>query len=116
MDTGTMRGTTSADPLLQAVEAVRLLGRWTMVGQRHGQGCSCCPPGLGDVPMDEVEKNIMASLKKDHPILEGRESLTLVLKDCVARKPLGTPEQVAALYKDVGSIVDELEKIQLGFY
>lgn len=111
-------GTTIQEDTLQiAVEATRLLGRWTMVGQRHGQGCSCCPPGLGDVAMDDVERSIMASLKKEHPLLEGRESLGQFLRDCVSRKGIeAAPGAIPALLKDVAGVVDDLEKIQLGFY
>ncbi len=34
-----------------------LLGRWAIIAERHGGGCSCCP-GLGDVAIDEVEKRV----------------------------------------------------------
>src|SRR4051794_24739106 len=117
METSTAQESANEDPLLIAVEATRLLGRWTMVGQRHGQGCSCCPPGLGDVAMDDVEKSIMASLKKEHPVLEGRENLALFLKDCVSRTGVkAAPGEIPALLKDVAGVIDDLEKIQLGFY
>ena len=111
METGTLK-----DTLHVAVEATRLLGRWTMVGQRHGQGCSCCPPGLGDVAMDDVERSIVKTLKDKHAILEGRESLNLLLRDLVSRKVQGTPEQLRAFLADFGEIVNELERVQLGFY
>ena len=107
----------SNDTLELALEATVLLGRWTMVSQRHGNGCSCCPPGLGDISMDEVEKNIYENLRQTHRVLEGKPSLTLALHECVARKvPAGEVEPMKNLLKDFAGIIADLEKIQLGFY
>ena len=107
----------SPETLELALEATRLLGRWSMVSQRHGNGCSCCPPGLGDISMDDVEKNIYENLRGTHRVLEGKSSLTGVLRDCVARKIAPDDvEPMKNLLKDFGGIVNDLEKMQLGFY
>ena len=99
-----------------ALEAARLLGRWSLISQRHGGGCSCCP-GLGDVAMDEVEAKLLQALAKEHPLLEGRASLNDFLKDCVTRKPgAGEPQAVQALFKDLGGILGDLESIQRGLW
>jgi hypothetical protein len=101
--------------LEQALEAARLLGRWSLISQRHGGGCSCCP-GLGDVAMDEVEANLLKALRKEHPLLEGRQSLNDFLKDCVTRKSAAEPEALESLFKDLGGILGDLENIQRGLW
>jgi hypothetical protein len=112
-----MSAATSDETLDLALEATRLLGRWTMVGQRHGQGCSCCPPGLGDISMDDVEKNLYDNLVKTHPVLAGKPSINVMLRDCVARKvEAADMDPLRNLLKDFGGVVDDLEKMQLGFY
>jgi hypothetical protein len=99
------------------VQAARLLGRWVMVAQRHGGGCSCCP-GLGDVSMEEVERNILNALRERHPMLEGRENINLFMRELIAKRGEGiaTPQALKAFCDDFDLIVQDLEKIQLGFY
>jgi hypothetical protein len=98
------------NPVLQAVEAARLLGRWTLIAERHAGGCSCCP-GLGEVSMDEVQGRVLAWLRERHASLEGERSLTALLKDCVERKAVLEP----ALLADLSQALEDLEKIQAGF-
>jgi hypothetical protein len=98
-----------------ALEATRLLGRWSMISQRHGGGCSCCP-GLGDVDMAEVERSVLESLRRRHAVLRDRDSLAALLRDCVARKAAETPESLHALFADVGLVIEDLERIQSGLW
>jgi hypothetical protein len=96
--------------VLQAVEAARLLGRWTLIAERHAGGCSCCP-GLGDVSIGEVEGRVLAWLGERHAVLQGRASVTGLLKDCIERKASVDP----ALLADLAGALDDLERIQAGF-
>jgi hypothetical protein len=98
------------DAVLQAVEAARLLGRWTLIAERHAGGCSCCP-GLGDVSMDEVEGRLLAWLRQRHETLAARGSVTALLRDCIERKAAADP----SLLKDLDEALDDLERIQAGF-
>jgi hypothetical protein len=98
-----------------ALEAARLLGRWSLISQRHGGGCSCCP-GLGDVAMEEVEANLLKALRKEHALLEGRRDLGEFLRDCVKRKPLAGSEDLRRLFIDLGGILGDLEQIQRGMW
>jgi hypothetical protein len=98
-----------------ALEATRLLGRWSMISQRHGGGCSCCP-GLGDVDMADVERSVLEGLRRRHAVLKDRESLAALLRDCVARKGAEKPESLRALFADVGMVIEDLERIQSGLW
>ena len=106
----------NASLLLAALCATRLLGRWTMVSQRHnGGGCSCCP-GLGDIDMNEVERLLCVDLRKRHALLEGREGFVSLLRECIERTIQADPAALDALLEDVGRAIQELEKVQSGFY
>ncbi|HEX6320562.1 MAG TPA: hypothetical protein VFZ84_17025 [Burkholderiales bacterium] len=96
--------------VLQAVEAARLLGRWTLIAERHAGGCSCCP-GLGDVSMGEVEGRVLAWLRERHAPLAQRGSLTALLRDCIERKTAAEP----GLFDDLAEALDHLERMQAGF-
>ena len=89
-----------------AVKAAMLLGRWQLIAERHGGGCSCCP-GLGDVAIDEVERRVSAWLGARHAI---GNSFAAYLRECIrARKGLS-----AGLYADIDEALSELERIQAG--
>jgi hypothetical protein len=98
------------DSVLQAVQAARLLGRWTLIAERHAGGCSCCP-GLGDVSIDEVEGRLLAWLRPRHPALQQRGSVTALLRDCIERRAGADP----ALLADLAAALDDLERLQAGF-
>ena len=105
-----------ADALLAALSATRLLGRWTLVCQRHdGGGCSCCP-GLGDIKMTEVEQLLCKDLRKRHALLQERDGFVEVLRLCVARNFLAEQAELSALLDDIGRAINELERAQNGFY
>ncbi|MCC6473437.1 MAG: hypothetical protein IT514_06795 [Burkholderiales bacterium] len=106
---------TVADALETALEATRLLGRWSRISQRHGGGCSCCP-GLGDVDMEEVERHLLKVLRPRHAMLAERDSLVEFLRECVARRSpaAGQTEPLRALFSEVRELLGELERIQNG--
>jgi len=104
-----------------AVEAATLLGRWTLIAQRHATGCSCCP-GLGDVTMEQVEGSVLGWLRergkddaKRHALLAERGSVTQLLKDCISRSLNEKQEALPALFKDLDEALDHLDKVQSGF-
>jgi hypothetical protein len=104
----------SSDSLHLAVEAAKLLGRWTLIAERHATGCSCCP-GLGDVTLQEVEGRVVAWLRQKHPLFETRESVTGLLRDCIARSQPHGAEVLQPLFKDLDEALGHLEQVQHGF-
>lgn len=102
------------DPLSIAVEATRLLGRWSLVSQKHEAGCSCCP-GLGDVDVADVEKEILADLRARHAGMESVESISSLLKGFVARDRAGAAKATPALFSDIDRIIGVLEQMQRGW-
>ena len=105
----------AADNLMAALTATRLLGRWSLVCQRHGGGCSCCP-GLGDIDMEEVERLISVDLGKRHALMQDRKGFAELLRQCVSRSLQAEPQALAALLEDIGRGIHELEKVQSGLY
>lgn len=97
-----------------AIEAAKLLGRWTLIAEKHAGGCSCCP-GLGDVTMEQVEGSVVAWLRERHPVLENAKSVTGLLKDCIARSRPAGAEVLQPLFRDLGEALDHLEQVQRGF-
>jgi hypothetical protein len=95
--------------ILQAVAAAKLLGRWTLIAERHATGCSCCP-GLGEVSMDQVEGSVLGWLRERHPVLAERGSVTALLKGCIERKI----SVDARLFQDLAEALDHLERVQAG--
>ncbi len=92
------------------MEAAKLLGRWTLIAERHATGCSCCP-GLGDVAMEEVERRVLGWLRERHAGLrEGGDSLAVLLRRCIERRILLD----AALLADLAEALDYLERAQAG--
>jgi hypothetical protein len=103
-----------SDSLHLAIEAAKLLGRWTLIADKHANGCSCCP-GLGDVTIEQVEGSVAAWLRERHPLLQNGKTVTGLLKDCIARsEPAGT-EVLQPLFKDLDEALGHLEQVQRGF-
>jgi hypothetical protein len=98
-----------------AIEAAKLLGRWTLIAEKHATGCSCCP-GLGELTMEQVEGNVAAWLRHKHPLLQNRESVTGLLKDCIARSQPAGAEILQPLFKDLDEALAHLERTQHGFF
>ena len=102
------------DNIQLAIEAAKLLGRWTLIAEKHAGGCSCCP-GLGDVTMEQVEGSVAAWLRDRHPLLANGGSVTALLKDCIARSQSAGAEVLQPLFRDLGEALDHLEQVQRGF-
>lgn len=102
------------DPLSIAVEATRLLGRWSLVSQKHEAGCSCCP-GLGDVDVADVEKDILADLRARHGGLDAVDGVGNLLKAFVLRGKPGAVTATPALLSDIDRIIGVLEQMQRGW-
>jgi hypothetical protein len=103
----------SSDSLHLAIAAAQLLGRWTLIAEKHANGCSCCP-GLGAVSMAEVEGTVVAWLREKHPMLDLQKSMTQLLKDCIARSEGPGPEVLQPLFRDLDEALAHLEQVQRG--
>ena len=97
-----------------AIEAARLLGRWTLIADKHANGCSCCP-GLGDVSMEEVEGSVAAWLRERHPFLQQGRSVSGLLRDCIARTEPAGAEVLQPIFRDLDEALGHLEQVQRGF-
>jgi hypothetical protein len=104
----------SSDSVHLAIEAAKLLGRWTLIAKRHATGCSCCP-GLGDVTMQEVEGKVLAWLRQKHPLFAARDSMTGLLKDCIPRSEPAGADVLQPIFKDFEEALAHLEQVQRGF-
>src|SRR4029450_12084385 len=99
----------SSDSLHLAIEAAKLLGRWTLIAERHATGCSCCP-GLGNVTMQEVEGNVVAWLRHNPPPFAPRDNVTGLLKDCIARSQPAGPDVLQPVFRDLDEAFGHLEE------
>ena len=97
-----------------AIDAAKLLGRWTLIADKHSTGCSCCP-GLGDVTMEQVEGSVVGWLRERHPFLQESRSVTALLRDCIARREPAGAEVLQPLFKDLDEALGHLEQAQRGF-
>jgi hypothetical protein len=97
-----------------AIEAAKLLGRWTLIADKHANGCSCCP-GLGDVTMEQVEGSVVAWLRARHPFLQNGKTVTGLLKDCIARSERAGAEVLQPLFRDLDEALGHLEQVQRGY-
>ena len=96
-----------------AVEAAKLLGRWTLIAEKHANGCSCCP-GLGDVTMEQVEGSVVSWLRERHALLDGR-TVNALLRDCIARRLPAGGEVLQPLFQDLDEAFGHLERVQRGY-
>jgi len=97
-----------------AIEAAKLLGRWTLIAEQHANGCSCCP-GLGDVTMEQVEGSVVAWLRERHPFLQNGRTVTGLLRDCIARSERAGAEVLQPIFIDLDEALGHLEQVQRGF-
>lgn len=97
-----------------AVDAAKLLGRWTLIAEKHSTGCSCCP-GLGEVTMEQVEGSVVGWLRERHPFLQEGRSVTGLLRDCIARCEPAGADVLQPLFKDLEEALGHLEQAQRGF-
>jgi hypothetical protein len=96
-----------------AVEAAKLLGRWTLIADQHANGCSCCP-GLGDVTMEQVEGSVASWLRERHSFLQNR-TVTGLLRDCIARSHSVGADVLQPIFADLDEALGHLEQVQRGF-
>src|SRR2546425_12349300 len=104
-----------------AVDAAKLLGRWTLIAEKHATGCSCCP-GLGEVTMEQVEGSVLGWLRErigsdpeGRALLAERGSITQLLKGCIARSVPAEATVLQAVFKDLEEALGHLEQVQRGF-
>jgi hypothetical protein len=97
-----------------AIAAAKLLGRWTLIAEKHANGCSCCP-GLGDVTIEQVEGSVAAWLRERHTFLQDGKTVTGLLKDCIARSEPAGADVLQPLFKDLDQALDRLEQVQRGY-
>ena len=65
--------------------------------------------------MQEVEGNVVAWLRQKHPLFQTRDSVTGLLKDCIARSHPAGPEVLQPLFSDLDEALTHLEEVQRGF-
>lgn len=102
------RGKRGLSPVL-AIEATRLLGKWTKLAQGHvvfGAGCSC-GAGFANLQLRDFEPEILDFLKTRHGIA-GFSSVADLLRS-IATKGEGRREVLADLERSLDSF-DELHR------
>jgi hypothetical protein len=97
-----------------AIEAAKLLGRWTLIAEKHANGCSCCP-GLGDVTMEQVEGSVVSWLRERHVLIRDGRMVSTLLRDCIARKLPAGSDVLEPLFKDLDEAFGHLERVQRGY-
>ena len=97
-----------------AIDAAKLLGRWTLIAQAHAGGCSCCP-GLGEVSIEQVEGSVLGWLRERHPVLGERGGITQLLKGCISRSEAAGAEVLRPIFNDLDEALSHLESVQRGF-
>jgi hypothetical protein len=102
------------DDIRVAIDAAKLLGRWTLIAEAHATGCSCCP-GLGEVTMEQVEGSVLGWLRERHPLLGERGGITRLLKDCISRSEKSGTDVLQPIFKDLDEALSHLEQVQRGF-
>jgi hypothetical protein len=116
-----------ADAASTAIQAVRLLGRWTRIAQGHlvfGSGCSC-GPGFGTLRMQDFEQHILDFLHSRHgtevavaALLRQRAgfvageagSFADLLRAIAARRAEVPAKMQSALLADIERIIESFEE------
>jgi hypothetical protein len=96
--------------LSAAIEATRLLGRWTKLAQGHvmfGAGCSC-GIGFAGLQLSDFEPHILEYLKTRHD-LGGSAGVPELLRSIVKRGEHG--EAQLALLADLERSLDSFDEI-----
>lgn len=65
--------------------------------------------------MQEVEGKVVAWLRQKHALFDTRESVTGLLRDCIARSQPAGPEVLQPLFRDLDAALGHLEQVQHGF-
>ena len=102
-----------AKRLSAAVEATRLLGKWTRLAQGHvvfGAGCSC-GVGFGNLQLADFEPQILDYLKTKHGV-GGYASVSELLRAIV--KEGEKAESRSALLADLSRSLDSFDELHRG--
>lgn len=103
----------SAKTVSAAVEATRLLGKWTRLAQGHvmfGTGCSC-GLGFGGLRLADFEPQILDYLKTRHGV-GGFADVPDLLRSIV-KEGRGSKEQLALL-ADLERSLDSFDELHRG--
>ena len=65
--------------------------------------------------MQEVEGRVLAWLRLKHPLFATRDSVTGLLRDCIARSQPAGREVLQPLFRDLDEALGHLEQVQHGF-
>jgi hypothetical protein len=98
---------------LPAVEATRLLGKWTRLAQGHlvfGAGCSC-GVGFGNLQLKDFEPQILDYLKAKHAV-GGFGAIPELLRSIATRKEEKSGE--LALLADLERSLESFEELHRG--
>ena len=89
--------------------AVRLLGRWTQLGQLHvplGSGCAC-GPGFEALPLRDIEQQLLDHLLTKHDA-KG-ESVEAILKGLAKEKDISTGKN--SMLADIERSLDSVDEL-----
>jgi hypothetical protein len=103
----------AAKKLSAAVEATRLLGKWTRLAQGHvmfGAGCSC-GVGFGNLRLQDFEPQILDYLRTKHGIREFA-GVAELLRSIATRSE--APGEPLALLADLERSLDSFEELHRG--
>jgi hypothetical protein len=95
-----------------ALEATRLLGRWTKLAQGHvmfGSGCSC-GVGFGNLRLQDFEPQILDYLRAKHGDT-GHTAITELLR-AIATQDSG--KESSALLADLARSLDSFDELHRG--
>lgn len=102
-----------AKKISAAVEATRLLGKWTRLAQGHvmfGAGCSC-GVGFANLRLADFEPQILDYLKTRHGVT-GHPDVAELLRSVVTRNEEGGKQ--LALLADLERSIDSFDELHRG--
>ncbi|HZQ74117.1 MAG TPA: hypothetical protein VFB08_14465 [Burkholderiales bacterium] len=95
------------------VEAMRLLGKWTTLGQGHvvfgGAGCSCGVAAPG-VSVQDLEEQILEYLRGKYPAAAGPANVAALLR-AIAAQPAGVEAESLALLGDLERTLESFDEL-----
>jgi hypothetical protein len=98
-----------------ALEATRLLGRWTKLAQGHvmfGSGCSC-GVGFGNLRLQDFEPQILDYLRAKHGDT-GHTAITELLRAIATQDPEKESGARLALLADLARSLDSFDELHRG--
>jgi hypothetical protein len=118
------RSSASRSSASVAIEATQLLGKWSVLSQRHlafGAGCSMCAGFFGDVRTQDLERQMLEYLRGKHstkPVVaallaDGRASISELLKS-IAKLTAKRSEEIDALLADMRRSIESIEELHRG--